>query len=156
MIEDPFRRPTIIPALFYKDPLKALDWLEQTFGFKRVMVITDDAGNLGHAEMQVGDGLIMLGGEYTDEVKSPASISGRNTQTTNVQLKDGIDAHYAHTKAAGARIVRELRDEFYGDRTYTALDFEGHMWSFGQPVRRVTREEAEKASGLKIDGWPIV
>ena len=47
----------------------------------------------------------------------------------------------------------EPADQFYGDRTYMARDPEGHAWSFAQTVRYVTREEAEKASGLKIDGW---
>ena len=50
-------------------------------------------------------------------------------------------------------IVRELADQFYGDRTYSAKDPEGHIWTFGQAVRRVSREEAEQASGLKIQGW---
>jgi len=44
-------------------------------------------------------------------------------------------------------------EQFYGDRTYRARDFEGHCWSFGQPVRAVTREEAEQASGFTIEGW---
>jgi hypothetical protein len=44
-------------------------------------------------------------------------------------------------------------DQFYGDRTYRARDPEGHVWTFGQTVRHVSREEAEKESGLKIEGW---
>ena len=50
-------------------------------------------------------------------------------------------------------IVRELQNQFYGDRTYSARDPEGHVWSFGQNLQNVSREEAEKASGLKIEGW---
>ncbi len=50
-------------------------------------------------------------------------------------------------------VIRELEDQFYGDRVYSVKDPEGHVWSFGQTVRQVTREDAEKASGLKIDGW---
>jgi hypothetical protein len=50
-------------------------------------------------------------------------------------------------------ILQEPTDQFYGDRTYRARDPEGHVWSFGQTVRVVSREEAEKASGLKIVGW---
>ena len=46
-----------------------------------------------------------------------------------------------------------LADQFYGDRVYAARDPEGHVWSFGQTVRKVSREEAKQASGLKIDGW---
>jgi hypothetical protein len=47
----------------------------------------------------------------------------------------------------------EPEDQFYGDRTYRAVDPEGHVWTFAQTVRQVTREEAEQASGLKITGW---
>lgn len=54
---------------------------------------------------------------------------------------------------AGAVITREPADQFYGDRVYAARDPEGHVWSFGQTVRKVSREEVAQLSGLKIDGW---
>jgi uncharacterized glyoxalase superfamily protein PhnB len=154
-MEDPFGRPTFGSAVFYKDPFAALDWLEKAFGFERTMVITDKDGNLGHSEMKFGDGYIMVGSEWTDYVASPASVGARNTQMIHVHLKDGIDAHCARARAAGAVIVREPEDQFYGDRVYSARDPEGHVWSFAQTVRKVSREEAEKASGLKIkaEGW---
>ena len=152
-MDDPSRRPTFVSALFYKDPVAALAWLEKAFGFERLMVITDAQGKLVHSEMKFGDGYIMVGAEWADFVASPASAGGRNTQTTHVQLKDGIDAHCQRARAAGAVIVRELADQFYGDRSYMAKDPEGHVWSFAQTVREVSREEAERASGLKIEGW---
>lgn len=150
---NPYGRSAFASALFYKDPMVALAWLEQAFGFERVMLITDSDGNLAHSEMRFGDGLIMIGTEWTDHVASPASTGGRNTQSVHVYLAGGIDGHYARAKAAGAVIVRELENQFYGDRTYSARDPEGHVWSFGQNVQRVSREDAEKASGLKIEGW---
>ncbi len=58
----------------------------------------------------------------------------------------------ASGRAAGAVIVREPEDQFYGDRVYSARDPEGHVWSFGQSVRKVSREAAELASGLIIEG----
>jgi len=153
-MDDPFRRATMGAAVFYKDPLAALDWLEQAFGFERSMIITDSDGKLAHAEMRFGDGYIMVGSEWTDYVASPASIGGKVTQTINVHLADGgIDAHCERARAAGAVILRPLSDEFYGDRTYSARDPEGHVWSFAQTMRTVSREDAEKASGLKIEGW---
>lgn len=152
-MDDPFQRPTFGSAVFYKDPVAALQWLEKAFGFERMMVITDAKGNLAHSEMKFGDGYIMVGSEYVDFVASPASVGAKNTQSIHVHLRDGIDAHCERARAAGAVIVREPADQFYGDRTYMARDPEGHVWSFGQTVRQVSREEAEKASGLKIDGW---
>jgi len=152
-MDDPFRRPSLGSALHYKDPLAALDWLEKAFGFERTMLVTDAEGKLGHSEMRFGDGYIMVGSEWADYAASPASTGGRNTQSIHVHLQDGIDAHCERARAAGAAIVREPADQFYGDRVYAARDPEGHVWSFGQTVRRVSREEAEKASGLKIEGW---
>lgn len=152
-MDDPFRRPDLVSGVFYKDPLAALDWLEKAFGFERSMVITDKEGNLGHSEMRFGDGLVYVGSEWADYVASPGSVGGKNTQSIHIHLKNGLDEHCARARAAGAVIVREPEDQFYGDRVYSARDPEGHVWSFGQTVRQVSREEAEKASGLKIEGW---
>ncbi|UDM51071.1 VOC family protein [Cupriavidus sp. MP-37] len=152
-MDDPFRRTAFGAALFYKDPLAALDWLERAFGFERVMVIRDQQGQLVHSEMRFGDSYLMVGSEWADFTASPASIGGKNTQTVHVHLPDGLDQHCARARAAGAAILREPQDEFYGDRTYTARDAEGHVWTFGQTVRKVTKDEAEQASGLSIDGW---
>jgi uncharacterized glyoxalase superfamily protein PhnB len=146
-------RPSLSSALCYRDPKAALKWLEKAFGFETVMVITDAEGNLGHSEMSFGNGIVMVGNEWTDDHKSPASIHGKNTQTVHVHLSEDIDKHCARAKAAGAQIIQDPTDQFYGDRTYRARDPEGHIWTFGQTVKVVTREEAEKASGLKIEGW---
>ena len=153
-MDDPFRRPTVTPALFYRDGFAALDFLEAAFGFDRAMVITDADGNLAHAEMRVGrDGRVMIGGEWADHTASPASLGGRTSQSVHVLLDGGLDAHCARARAAGATILREPTDEFYGDRTYQARDPEGHVWAFAEIGRVVSREDAEAASGLKIDGW---
>lgn len=152
-MDDPFRRTAFGAALFYKDPLAALDWLERAFGFERVMVIRDQQDPLVHSEMRFGDSYLMVGSEWADFTASPASVGGKNTQTVHVHLQEGLDQHCERARAAGAAIVREPQDEFYGDRSYTARDPEGHVWTFGQTVRKVTKEEAQQASGLKIDGW---
>jgi uncharacterized glyoxalase superfamily protein PhnB len=140
-------------ALSYRDPKAALKWLEAAFGFETVMVITDAEGNLGHSQMSFGNGIIMVGNEWTADHKSPVSIQGKNTQTVHVHLTEDIDKHCARAKAAGAEIIQDPSTQFYGDRTYRARDPEGHIWTFGQTLKVVSREEAEKASGLKIEGW---
>jgi uncharacterized glyoxalase superfamily protein PhnB len=152
-MEDPFRRPSLGAAVFYKDPSAALDWLDKAFGFERSMVITDAEGRLAHAEMRFGDSYIMVGSEWAEFTASPNSVGGKNTQMIHVHLEDGIDAHCARARTEGATILQDPTDQFYGDRTYRARDPEGHVWTFGQTVRHVSREEAEKASGLKIEGW---
>jgi len=145
--------PTLSVALFYKDPFAALDWLEKAFGFERTMLITNPDGTLAHSQMKFGDAVLMIGSEWTDYVASPMSTGGRNTMNVSLQLTEGLDAHFDHAKSSGAEILRAPEDQFYGDRTYAARDPEGHVWSFGQTVATVSREEAEKASGLKIEGW---
>jgi uncharacterized glyoxalase superfamily protein PhnB len=151
------QRHTFMSALIYQDPLAALKWLERAFGFETSMLIMGRSGvyraDEFHAEMRFGDGVVMVGGEWTKGYKSPKSARGIMTQTVHVHLDEDIDAHCERARAAGATILAEPSDQFYGDRTYRAADLEGHIWSFGQTVRQVSREEAETASGLKIEGW---
>jgi hypothetical protein len=61
-----------------------------------------------------------------------------------------VDGHHAHAVAEGAQIEKAPEDQFYGDRSYIAIDLEGHRWTFSTKVREVSREEAEKALGQPI------
>jgi len=146
--------PTFTVAAFYRDPKAALDWLVRAFGFEVTMAIEgpEDAPHMCHYEMAIeGRGRIMIGGEWADWTRSPASIDGVNTQCTHVELTGDLDAHCARARAAGAGIAAEPSDQFYGDRTYRAVDPEGHVWTFSRHVRDVTRAEAETAIGVKIE-----
>jgi len=147
-------RTALTSALCYRDPKAALRFLEAAFGFELVMLIEDNEGNLVHSEMSFGDSLVMIGNEWTAQHKSPASIDGFNTQTVHIHLDGDIDAHCERARAAGAEILMEPADQFYGDRTYRCRDPEGHFWTVGAPVRTVSQEEAEAESGLKVvKGW---
>jgi uncharacterized glyoxalase superfamily protein PhnB len=145
------RRPVFIPSLAYKDNRAALKWLETAFGFEPSEVLTDAEGNIVHAEMTHEDGVVMIGSEWADWTRSPASLGGKNTQRVHVRIERGIDEHCARARQAGAKIVKELADEFYGDRTYIAADLEGHYWTFSQPMRNVSKEEMEGATGFKFN-----
>lgn len=146
-------RPTLSSALCYREPKAALRFLEAAFGFELVMLIEDADGNLAHSEMRAGDSVVMVGNEWTDDHKSPASIAGKNTQTVHIHIDTDCDAHCERARAAGFEILVEPADQFYGDRTYRCRDPEGHIWTIGQTVQAVSREEAETVSGLKIEGW---
>ncbi|CAN7186616.1 VOC family protein [Caulobacter sp. LjRoot300] len=147
-------RSALTSALCYRDPKAALKFLEAAFGFDLAMLIEDNDGNLAHAEMSFGDGLVMIGNEWTAQHKSPVSIDGFNTQSVHIHLEGDIDAHCERARAAGAEILMEPADQFYGDRTYRCRDPEGHFWTVGAPVRAVSVEEAEAESGLKVvKGW---
>jgi uncharacterized glyoxalase superfamily protein PhnB len=145
--------PVLTSALSYRDPRAALDWLQKAFGFEIAMLIEDPDGGLAHSQMRLGDGMIMVGSEWSADHRSPASVDGKNTQSVHIQIEGDIDAHCERARAAGAEITQAPATQFYGDRTYRCRDLEGHIWTVGQTVAAVSREEAEKASGLKITGW---
>ena len=145
---DASHRATLSSALCYRDPKAALRWLEEAFGFEPTMVILDKEGELAHSEMRFRDGIIMVGNEWTDHHKSPQSVGGMNTQTVHIQLTEGIDAHCERARKAGAIIQQAPETQFYGDRTYRAVDPEGHIWTFGQTVEAMTPEQWDEVSGL--------
>jgi len=149
--------PVFVPAVFYKDPLAALKWLERAFGFETVSLVTDADGNVAHSEMAFQGGYITVGGEWQSaelvgpaRMRSPATIEGVNTQMIRVHLPDGLDAHCEAARAAGATIVAEPETQFYGARVYRALDPEGHVWNFSQEIEVVSGAEMEARSGLTI------
>lgn len=142
-----FKRPSLTSGLAYRDPKAAIKWLEQAFGFETLMVVLYDDGSLGHSELRLGDGMIFVGAEWDDDHRSPASLGGKNTQSVHVQLNAGLDEHCERARAAGANITREPADQFYGDRSYTAIDPEGHVWTFSQTIHAMTHAQMSEAGG---------
>jgi len=137
--------PRISSALFYEDAAKAIDWLSRTFGFEVRLKVEGEGGSIEHSELVFGEGLIMVGTAHGKperprvHCKSPRSVGGANTQSLCVCIDD-VDAHYQRARAAGARIVQEPEthdygEEYWADRTYEAVDLEGHHWWFMERVR---------------------
>jgi uncharacterized glyoxalase superfamily protein PhnB len=123
-------RPNIFPALHYRDPDAALEWLKRAFGFEDKAVYRGDDGRIHHAELRLGDGLIMFGGIPAGGPGDPGADDAQPPVTIYAVVTDP-DAHYERARAAGAEIVRELADQAYGSREYGARDLEGNAWSFG-------------------------
>lgn len=142
--------PTFSSSVIYRDDRKALEWLESAFGFEVSLIVTDDKGAIAHAEMRFGDGTITIAREWSETVKSPMGVGGHNTQQVSVRIENDIDAHCERARKAGAKIVQEPADQFYGDRVYRCADPEGHVWNFRQSVKSVSLADMEKASGLKM------
>lgn len=136
----------VMPYLLYKDSGAAIEFLSTAFGFTEKMRLEGEDGRVGHAEMTTGDdGVIMFGSPSEAEgYKNPKELGGK-TQGVYVYVDD-VDVHYEHAKAAGATITRELEDQFYGDRSYTVEDPEGHQWWFATRVRDVSPEEMQAAA----------
>jgi uncharacterized glyoxalase superfamily protein PhnB len=149
-------RPAVVPVVFYQDPIAAMRWLEQAFGFETTTLVTDAEGRVGHAEMNFRGSPVEIGGEWAGPplggaaMKSPASLGGVGTQFLRISLDDGLDAHCERARAAGARITQEPQDQFYGARTFRAMDPEGHIWNFAQEIGQPSVDEMEKATGLKF------
>jgi uncharacterized glyoxalase superfamily protein PhnB len=144
---------TFAPSITYVDPKAALEFLEKAFGFEVTMAIDGppDQPEMCHYEMScAGRGRIMVGAEWDERARSPKSVDGANTQSVHVALPGGLYEHCERARDAGAVIEYEPEDQFYGDRTYRAVDLEGHRWVFSSHVRDVSRAEAEAAIGQPI------
>jgi uncharacterized glyoxalase superfamily protein PhnB len=122
----------IIPTLRYRNAKAAIDWLCNAFGFEAKMVVPGDGNRIAHAELVLGNGMIMLGDaetEYSHLVAAP--LKGQSvTQGLYVFVAD-VDGHYARAKTEGAEIVLDIKTQDYGGRDYTCRDPEGHVWTFG-------------------------
>lgn len=124
----------MIPAMRYRDPNAAVDWLCQAFGFEKHNVFTDANGQVMHAELAYGGSVMMLGpvadNDFGKYLKTPDETGEAVTQVVYI-LVDDPDAHYAKAKVAGAEILRDIQDQDYGGRDYTCRDPQGQIWSFG-------------------------
>ena len=122
----------IIPYLYYADGAAALDFLRKAFGFEERMRMARADGSIMHAEAGYGGSVIMLG----TPVDEPGQVGRKDLpRHSSVMCKvDDVDAHYARAKDAGAEIKTPLQDQSYGERSYTAVDLEGHVWHFSSPL----------------------
>jgi uncharacterized glyoxalase superfamily protein PhnB len=146
MLPTPRDWPRFSSAVIYQDAAAAIDWLCAAFGFEIRIKVIGENGRVEHCELTYGDGLIMIGQEdpqskrgWKRVLRSPRSVAGSNTQSI-MFFVDDADAHCAHARGSGARIVEEPATIDYGadywsDRSYGALDLEGHVWWITQRLR---------------------
>lgn len=113
--------PTVWPIVLYRDAAAAITWLERVIGFSRTVAVPDDTGAIMHAELRLGDAVLMLGGS------KPGSQYGDVTHIVNLLSREP-DAHCARARAAGATVFQDLHTTSYGARSYGATDPEGFMW----------------------------
>ena len=118
----------IYSALRYRDAPAAIEWLEHALGCETVERIDNPDGTIAHAELRLGDGLIMLG-SGAEGLQDPPDDARAARATIYVALAD-VDALHARAKAAGAD-VSDLFDTDYGSRDFNTRDPEGNHWSFG-------------------------
>jgi uncharacterized glyoxalase superfamily protein PhnB len=131
--------PRILPMLTYADAPAAIEFLCRAFGFGTRYRLDMPDGRVGHAELALEGGVVALASEFEGFGVSPLRLDGHHAQL--FVYVDDVDAHFARAREAGATIAAEPADQFYGDRTYRAIDPEGHRWVFGTHVRDVPPEE---------------
>ena len=118
---------SVYPVLKYEDAHGAIDFLERAFGVERVHVFEGQNGGVAHAELKLGDALVMLGsvGEGDPRFNQGAG------RTTVYVVVDDPDSLYARARDAGAEVIMEPTDQDYGSRDFAVRDPEGNVWSFG-------------------------
>jgi uncharacterized glyoxalase superfamily protein PhnB len=131
--------PRIAPSLYYQDPRAAIDWLCQAFGFEVRLIVESPEGGIVHSELAYGDGVVMVGdASKQPQFRSPQQAGG--TTGSLMLYVDDVDAHCEQARACGATIATEPMESDYGpeywaDRSYGALDPEGHHFWFTQRLR---------------------
>lgn len=140
---------TVTPYIICKGAAAALDYYKKAFGATELMRYGGPDGQIGHAEIKIGDSVIMLADEFPQmKALSPQTVGG--TPVSLMLYVDDVDTVFKRALAAGGQEVHPLQDKFYGDRTGTLTDPFGHMWSVSThkedvpPEEMTRREEAER------------
>ncbi len=126
---------TVLPHVVYQDVERALGWLSRTFGFSEHYRYGEP---ISGAQVFLGNAYIMISTPRPGSA-TPAQI-GHRTQSLTVFV-DNVDAHYARTRSAGAKIVEELHETIYGERQYGVEDLDGHLWLFSQHALDVSPDD---------------
>ena len=140
-IPDGFHGAT--PYLCCKDAARAIEFYKKAFGATEVMRLAEPSGRIGHAEVKIGEAVIMLSDEHAEiGVRSPQSLGGTPV-AIHLYVED-VDALARRAVAAGAQLTRPVADQFYGDRTGTLEDPFGHRWFIATHKEDVSSEEMGK------------
>src|SRR5262245_4624126 len=131
------------PYLIVDGAAKALDFYKQVFGAKERMRMPSPGGKVGHAEITIGDSVIMLADEHPEMgARAPKAFGG--SPVSLVLYVENVDATVKNAVGAGAKLLKPIEDKFYGDRMGTIEDPFGHHWHVSTHVEDVAPEEIER------------
>jgi len=131
------------PYLIVKGAANALDFYNKAFGATEIMRIPAHGGKVGHAEIKIGNAIIMLADEFPEmNHRSPQSLGG--TPVSILVYVQDVDAFVKRAAAAGAKVVMQVETKFYGDRSGSLEDPFGHQWHFATHVEDVPPDEMAK------------
>jgi PhnB protein len=136
---------TLTPYLAVDDARKAIDFYKRAFGASERVLMPAPDGKVGHAELQIGDSIVMLSDPFPQSRTTPPKELGGST-TTLFMYVDDVDAVVKRAADAGATVASEPEDMFWGDRSGTLSDPFGHQWMIATHVEDVSPDEmAERA-----------
>ena len=134
---------TATPYLIADDAAKAIEFYKKAFGASEKLRIPAAGGRIGHAEIQIGDSLIMLADEHPEiGALSPRRIGG--SPVSIMLYVEDVDRVVERALAAGAKLLRPVQDQFYGDRSGTLADPAGHIWHVGTHKEDLSLEEIKR------------
>ena len=134
---------SVTPYLVIRDAARALDFYKQAFGAAEVMRLADPTGKVGHAEIRIGDSVIMMADEFPDRGVRGVESYGGSPISIMLYVAD-VDAVFARAIAAGAKVKEPIDNKFYGDRSGTLVDPFGHTWTIATHIEDVAPEEITK------------
>lgn len=147
----PDHYPQVMPYLHLDGAAAAIEFYEKVLGTRERRRMTDPSGKIGHAELQLGDAVIMLADEYPDMgVRGPAAYGG-SPVTLSVYVED-VDDVFQRALDNGAKTIQEIQDQFYGDRSGQFEDPWGHRWSVATRVEDVPPEEMHRRAAEAMGG----
>ena len=133
----------ITPYLVIKGADQAIEYYKKVFGATEVMRMAEPSGRIGHAELKIGDAHIMLADEFP-EMNYRGPVSDGSSPVSLLLYVEDVDAIVERAVAAGAKILKPVQDQFYGDRSGFIQDPFGHLWSIATHKEDVSPQQMEE------------
>ena len=144
---------TATPYLVIKGAADAIEFYKRAFGATEMLRMADPQGRVGHAELKIGDSVIMLADEHPNMgYRGPRSLGGSSVSIL-LYLED-VDAVFERAVKAGAKALRPVTNQFYGDRSGTLEDPFGHIWTIATHVEDVPPEELKRRAAAAMKSAP--
>ena len=141
----------VTPYLIVRDAARALDFYKKAFGATEVLRLPAPGGKIGHAEVKIGEGMVMLADESPDMGhKAPQTLGG--TPITLMFYVPDVDAQYARALAAGTSVKHPLKGQFYGDRSGTVVDPSERIWTIATHTEDVAPDEMDRRMKAMMAG----
>ena len=134
---------TATPYLIVQGAADAIEFYKRAFGATEMLRMADPQGRVGHAEIRIGDSVIMLADEHPGMgYRAPSSLGGSSVSI--LLYLEEVDAVFERATKAGAKVLRPVANQFYGDRSGTLEDPFGHIWTIATHVEDVPPEELRR------------